>query len=134
MDAVLVDWLLEQLIDDVNASEESIQTSAWSGPLWLWCVLFGAAIAGSGKAANAVEKKQLDGWVVVYDEKIKVVSQALGLDSWQSVRSLLGGFVRTEVEVDTGLREIWERALTSSHQAGLSEADTNTLQNLSIEK
>ena len=117
MDAVLVDWLLEQLIDDVNANQEAIQTSAWSGPLWLWCVLFGAAIASTGKAANAVEEKQLAGWTGVYDKKIKAVSEALGLYSWQSVRNLLGGFVRTDEKVDAGLMEIWERALGSTHPA-----------------
>lgn len=113
MDAVMVDWLLEQLIDDVNANEETIQTSAWSGPLWLWCVMFGAAIARSGKAATAVEERQLDGWVEAYDDKIRAVSQALGLDSWVSARRLLGGFVRTDDEVDAGLKEMWERAVRS---------------------
>lgn len=134
MDAVLVDWLLEQLIDDVNANEESIQTSAWSGPLWLWCVLFGAAIAGSGKAANSVEKKQLGGWVVVYDDKIKVVSQVLGLDSWQSARALLGNFVRTDEDVGAGLKAIWERALMGNNDAAVAEIDPGSLRNMSIQE
>lgn len=110
MDAVLVDWLLEQLVDDVNANEQSIQRSAWSGPLWLWCVLFGAAIAGSGRASSPVEARQLATWVKVYDEKIRLVSQALGLGSWGSARLLLGTFASRDDEVDRGLEEIWERA------------------------
>lgn len=109
MDVVLIEWLLEQLIDDVSASEESMTASAWSGPLWLWCVMFGAAVAGSGKAANAIEDKQLSKWREVYSGKIKTVSQALGLDDWDSAKSILTGFIRNiDCETDEGLRGIWE--------------------------
>lgn len=111
-DAIMVDWLLEQLIDDVNANEKSIRSSAWSGPLWLWCVMFGAAIAESGKAGNAVEERQLDKWKAMYFEKIRVVSQTLGLQTWDSARAMLAGFNRhIDAEVDSGLREIWEMAV-----------------------
>ncbi|KAF4121159.1 Fungal Zn(2)-Cys(6) binuclear cluster domain [Geosmithia morbida] len=112
MDAVLVDWILEQLIDDVNTNEESIKTSAWSGPLWLWCVMFGAAIASSGKASSLVEDRQLRRWIKVYDEKIRLVSKTLGLDSWGSARRVLGPFLSgsQDEDVDKGLMDIWERA------------------------
>jgi hypothetical protein len=114
MDTVLVDWLLEQLIEDVNASEASIQSNTWAGPIWLWCAMFGAAIASSGRASNHVEEKQLGRWISLYDEKIKIVSQALGLFSWESARFMLTGFLRNmDDEVDEGLKEIWTRAVAS---------------------
>lgn len=112
MDTVLVEWLLEQLIDDVYANEGSIQANTWTGPIWLWCVMFGAAIASSGRAANPVEERQLNRWIKLYDEKIRLVSQALGLRCWNSARSMLAGFVRNmDEEVDKGLEEIWARAV-----------------------
>ncbi|KFH49005.1 Sterol regulatory element-binding protein-like protein [Hapsidospora chrysogenum ATCC 11550] len=112
MDTVLVDWLLEQLIEDVNANEASIQSNTWAGPIWLWCAMFGAAIASSGRASSHVEQKQLDRWISLYGEKIKIVSRALGLLSWEAARFMLTRFLRNmDDEVDEGLKEIWTRAM-----------------------
>lgn len=131
MDVVLVDWLLEQLIDDVNSTnEESIKTSSWSGPLWLWCVMFGAAIASSGKATSLVEERQLRRWIRVYDDKIRLVSRTLALDSWASVRRVLAPFLSggaPDEEVDRGLKDIWERACETSQAWEIVQAsDSDT--------
>lgn len=118
MDTVLVDWLLEQLIDDVYANEGSIQANTWTGPLWLWCVMFGAAIASSGRAANAVEERQLNRWIKLYDERIRMVSRALGLRGWDSARPMLARFVRNmDQDMDIGLKEIWNRAVADGSHA-----------------
>lgn len=112
MDVVLVDWLLEQLIDDVCAEENNVTANSWAGLLWLWCVLFGAAIASSGKANSALEDRQLARWVDLYNSKIRTGSQVLGIDTWEVARVKLGHFIgHVDHETDEGLRRLWERAV-----------------------
>jgi hypothetical protein len=112
LDAALIDWLLEQLIDDVNAGQEGLTTNVWSQPLWLWCVMFGAAIARQGKATTLIEERQLQKWRDLYGEKIIIASSLLGTNSWDSAKALLAGIAGTmDEEVDLGLREVWDAAV-----------------------
>jgi len=111
MDAVLADWLLEQLIDDVTVMDEMPLASSWGGPLWFWCVLFGAAIASSGRATSPREEKQLRKWVEVYNSRIVQISRALGIETWDMARAVLRGFMpNLDHEMDRGLYEIWQGA------------------------
>lgn len=112
IDVVLVDWLLEQLIDDVSGVEGSVVPNSWAGQLWLWCVLFGAAIAASGRANNALEERQLAKWIELYDSKIRAGSRALGLGDWDTTRASLCHFIgNVDQETDEGLRRLWEGAV-----------------------
>ncbi|KAI9166659.1 hypothetical protein HJFPF1_02773 [Paramyrothecium foliicola] len=115
LDVVLIDWILEQLIDDVNSGQENLTESTWSQPLWLWCVMFGAAIARMGKAATLLEERQLQKWRNLYSEKIMVVSHALGITSWASARGLLKDMIGAiDEDVDLCLQEIWDDAVDLS--------------------
>lgn len=112
LDVVLIDWLLEQLIDDVNAGQENLKSSTWSQPLWLWCVMFGAAIAWLGKATTLLEERLLQKWRDLYNQKIQVVSCVLGIDSWVSAKAMLNHLCGVmEEDVDQGLQDIWNRAV-----------------------
>lgn len=114
-DAVLIDWLLEQLIDDVSIGEHFLQSSTWSQPLWLWCVMFGAALAGSGRPANPIEQRQLLRWEEVYNDKIRLLSSVLGINSWHSARTVLAEVVGIIDEVaDKGMEAIWDKAITGA--------------------
>jgi hypothetical protein len=124
MDVVLVDWLLEQLIVDVSGVQDSIVPNSWTGQLWLWCVLFGAAIAVSGKANNALEARQLRKWVDLYDSKIRAGSQALGLADWDTTKASLCHFIgNVDEETDEGLRRIWEGAVDMGGGSRASSSD-----------
>lgn len=108
----LIDWLLEQLIDDVNAGEAHLKTSAWTQSLWLWCVMFGAAIASTGRASSIFEERQLAKWREVYSDKMKLVSRELGISSWQAAKAMLAGVLgRIEGEVERGLEELWNEGI-----------------------
>ncbi|KAM5369299.1 hypothetical protein ACJZ2D_009120 [Fusarium nematophilum] len=118
-DVTLIDWLLEQLIDDVNAGEEHLKTSAWTQSLWLWCVMFGAAIASTGRASNMVEQRQLAKWRGVYSDKMRLASRELGINSWQSAKALLAGVLgRIEGEVERGLEELWNDGIAGGGVSG----------------
>ncbi|KAH6897230.1 hypothetical protein B0T10DRAFT_180450 [Thelonectria olida] len=111
-DVTLVDWLLEQLIDDVNAGEEHLRTSTWTRPLWLWCVMFGASIASTARATNAMEEMQLARWREVYNDKMRLVSQVLNIRSWDSAKTVLAGILPAmDEQAELGLRELWEEGV-----------------------
>jgi hypothetical protein len=123
MDAVLVDWLLEQLIDDVTVKDEILLASSWGGPLWFWCVLFGAAIASSGRATSPREERQLRKWAEIYNSRIVHISRALGIATWCMARAILQAFMpNLDHDMELGLCEIWERAhgTTSDWPAGVT--------------
>jgi hypothetical protein len=118
-DVLLIDWLLEQLIDDVKTGEENMKSSIWGQPLWLWCVMFGAAIAWSGRPTNHVEERQLQKWRDVYDDKMRLVSGVLGIDSWHSARTVLSEVIGAiDEDVDRGLEALWHRAVVNAAPQG----------------
>lgn len=129
LDVTLIDWLLEQLIDDVNAGEENLRTSTWSQPLWLWCVMFGASIARTGRATNAVEERQLARWRGVYNDKIRLVSRVLGIDSWHSARTVLVEIVgNVDEEIERGLQEMWDEAIAQGAYYGDNTIDPSVIE------
>ena len=131
LDVVLIDWLLEQLIDDVNAGQENLKSSTWSQPLWLWCVMFGAAIAWLGKATTLLEERLLQKWRDLYNQKIRMVSCVLGIDSWVSAKAMLNHLCGVmEEDVDQGLQDIWNRAMM---QGKTNEAWTMAPVNVDLE-
>ncbi|KEY65830.1 hypothetical protein S7711_07211 [Stachybotrys chartarum IBT 7711] len=112
LDVVLVDWLLEQLIDDVNEGEDYMKSCTWSQPLWLWCVMFGAAIASLGNPSNAREERQLSKWRELYNEKIRAFNELLDIAEWNSVKGVLAEIAGPiDEKVDARLREIWSQAV-----------------------
>ncbi|KAH6998788.1 hypothetical protein BKA56DRAFT_627019 [Ilyonectria sp. MPI-CAGE-AT-0026] len=128
-DVTLVDWLLEQLIDDVNAGEEYLQTSTWTQPLWLWCTMFGAAIASTGRATNSVEERQLERWREVYNDKMRLVGRVLGISSWESVKAVLSGLLGTiEGQLEQGLKELWEEGVVREEPSGEDTIDPSVIE------
>lgn len=129
LDVTLIDWLLEQLIDDVNAGEENLRTSTWTQPLWLWCVMFGASIARTGRATNAVEERQLAKWRGVYNDKIRLVSRVLGIDSWHSARTVLVEVVgNVDEDIERGLQEMWDEAIAQGAYYGDNTIDPSVIE------
>ncbi|KAF4999454.1 hypothetical protein FGRMN_2476 [Fusarium graminum] len=121
-DVTMIDWLLEQLIDDVNAGEEHLRMSDWTQSLWLFCVLFGASIAFTGRANNVIEERQLAKWRNVYGEKMKLASRELRITNWQSARAMLAAVVGgIDSELERGLEELWNEGI-SGETSGDSSA------------
>ncbi|KAH7328595.1 hypothetical protein B0I35DRAFT_22233 [Stachybotrys elegans] len=123
LDVVLIDWLLEQLIDDVKMGEDQMASSTWSQPLWLWCVMFGAAIASLGRPTNTTEERQLQKWKDVYDEKIRLLNHLLGFDSWHSAKALMAAIAGpADEDVDLGLQQLWDKAVNGDSNATLGRS------------
>ncbi|KAF3355830.1 hypothetical protein VdG1_06568 [Verticillium dahliae VDG1] len=112
VDCVLTVWLLEQLIDDICLKEEDMVAGTFSRHLWLWSVLFGAAVASAGLATEFEGQRQLDMWRAVYAGKIKLVSRLLNLRDWKDTKQSLAEVAWTEgTMAERKLREIWEDAM-----------------------
>ena len=119
LDVMLIDWILEQLIEDVSIDHDQSAISPWSQSLWLWCVMFGAAIAQLGRPSSMIEQRQLQKWRDLYDDKIRLVSQALGISKWDSARNLFSKTVGSiDDEADKGLKELWDQALIRGQTYG----------------
>lgn len=115
MDCVLTVWLLEQLIDDVCDKEEEMIAGTFSRSLWLWSILFGAAVANAGRPITAIGKEQLERWRAMYAAKLCLVSTVMQLDSWQAVKTALAEVAWTDgSDAEGRLQEIWEDALSRS--------------------
>ncbi|KAM0522004.1 hypothetical protein ACHAQF_001109 [Verticillium nonalfalfae] len=112
VDCVLTVWLLEQLIDDICLKEEDMLAGTFSRHLWLWSVLFGAAVASAGLATESEGQRQLDMWRAVYADKIRLVSRLLNLRDWKDTKQSLAEVAWTEgTMAERKLREIWEDAV-----------------------
>ncbi|KAK0372931.1 hypothetical protein CLIM01_09723 [Colletotrichum limetticola] len=112
MDCVLTVWLLEQLIDDVCDKEEEMIAGTFSRSLWLWSVLFGAAVAYTGRPITATGREQLARWRELYAAKLSLASHVLQLDSWHDAKAVLAEVAWTEgSDAEGRLQDIWEAAV-----------------------
>lgn len=120
IDGMLTVWLLEQLVEDVQAMEQDMVAGLFSRHLWLWSVLFGAAVADSAEAPVALDgSTPLDGWRTLYASKLRLVSQILGLTSWEEARQALAVIAWIDGSAgEAGLRVIWERAVSAEVSGG----------------
>lgn len=92
--------------------------------------MFGASIASTGRATNAVEEMQLARWREVYNDKMRLVSRVLDIQSWDSAKMVLAGVLGTmDEQAEQGLSELWEAGVI---QAGGGFGD-NTIDPTVIE-
>ncbi|KAK1674466.1 hypothetical protein BDP55DRAFT_694568 [Colletotrichum godetiae] len=111
MDCVLTVWLLEQLIDDVCDKEEEMIAGSFSRSLWLWSVLFGAAVAYTGRPITATGREQLARWREMYAAKLGLASDVLQLKSWHDAKTVLAEVAWTDgSDAEGRLQGIWEAA------------------------
>ncbi|KAF6809978.1 C6 transcription factor [Colletotrichum sojae] len=119
MDCVLTVWLLEQLIDDVCDKEAEMIAGSFSRSLWFWSVLFGAAIASSGRPITDTGRQQLAKWKAVYAAKLNLASSVMQLGDWQAAKAALADVAWTdESDAESRLREIWVDATSGRSFAG----------------
>ncbi|GJC95664.1 C6 transcription factor [Colletotrichum higginsianum] len=112
MDCVLTVWLLEQLIDDVCDKEEEMIAGTFSRSLWFWSVLFGAAVANTGRPITATGREQLAKWRAMYAAKLGLASSVMRLDSWQTAKAVLAEVAWTDgSDAEGRLQDIWEDAV-----------------------
>ncbi|KAK2011119.1 hypothetical protein LZ32DRAFT_629757 [Colletotrichum eremochloae] len=111
MDCVLTVWLLEQLIDDICDKEEEMIAGTFSRSLWFWSVMFGAAVASTGRPITATGREQLAQWRAMYAAKLGLASDVMQLDSWQAAKAVLAEVAWTDgSEAERRLQDIWEDA------------------------
>ncbi|KAM0334018.1 hypothetical protein ACHAQA_001038 [Verticillium albo-atrum] len=122
IDCVLTVWLLEQLIDDICLKEADMLAGTFSRHLWLWSVLFGAAVATAGLATEAGGQRQIDTWKGVYAEKLRLVSRLLELRDWENTKQALAEVAWTEgTMAERKLKQIWEDAVSREHMPEMLE-------------
>ncbi|KAK1999940.1 hypothetical protein LX36DRAFT_573225 [Colletotrichum falcatum] len=111
MDCVLTVWLLEQLIEDVCDKEEEMIAGTFSRSLWFWSVLFGSAVASTGKPITATGREQLAKWKAMYATKLGLASSVMQLNSWQAAKAALAEVAWTDgSDAEGRLQDIWEDA------------------------
>lgn len=108
---IVADWFLEQLTDDVDMTQQASTQSLWSQALWLWCVMFGAAIAHSCQPRTPIETRILNRWQNAYADKIRLVSYVLCTTSWQKARKVLEVAGAIDAETSHSLEELWDKAV-----------------------
>ncbi|OHE96046.1 hypothetical protein CORC01_08583 [Colletotrichum orchidophilum] len=112
MDCVLTVWLLEQLIDDVCDKEEEMIAGSFSRSLWFWSVLFGAAVAYTGRPITTTGIEQLARWRAIYAAKLSLASDVLQLNSWHDAKAVLAEVAWTEgSDAEGRLQDIWDAAV-----------------------
>ncbi|TEA10553.1 hypothetical protein C8034_v009358 [Colletotrichum sidae] len=128
MDCVLTVWLLEQLIDDVCDKEAEMVAGTFSRSLWFWSILFGAAVANSGRPITSTGEQQLANWKAVYASKLCLASSIMHLDSWPAAKAILAEVGWTDgSDAEGRLKEIWERAMSDRRGDDVSVGDDGEL-------
>lgn len=112
MDSALIDRMLALLAEDVEQGEERMKLCLWGQPFWLWCIMFGAALAWSVESTSVGTDRQPQRWRDNYDDKMRLISRVLGIDSWHSARTVLTDVVGSiDTDVNRDLEGLWNNAV-----------------------
>lgn len=116
-DMLLLNWFVEALIDDLDITEQSMIQGDLPRHAWLWGAMLARVAATSTRPQCPLEAQQVAEWKEITSDKIRLVSQALQVRTWQEARVVLKSFVWRDTPLDErALQRIWEEAVQGTHK------------------
>jgi hypothetical protein len=111
MSSYVLNWLIEQFLDDADRLSPSVLDGTCHREAWFWTIILGASAVASVEWSNDLEKSQVEIWRRAFDDKIRLGSAVLGLTTWASAQQALKklGWVES-FDGEEEIRQIWERA------------------------
>ncbi|ORY63429.1 uncharacterized protein BCR38DRAFT_410356 [Pseudomassariella vexata] len=111
VDSFVLNWFIEQLLADVERTEEDMYKEQYSQSLWFWTVMFGACATTAARATSALEIEQMQSMRNEYLRKIDIASQVLRINTWEGAKAQLRLFAwEDDFNGELELKALWEEA------------------------
>ncbi|KAK6087277.1 hypothetical protein SCUP234_01908 [Seiridium cupressi] len=112
LDFFILNWFIEALIDELAISESAMLRDSFPRHAWLWAAMMARVAATSARHCNISERQQANEWKKITNRKIRLVTRAAKLKTWNEVEISLRSWVwRNDLLNAFAMREIWEEAM-----------------------
>ncbi|KAI1874409.1 hypothetical protein JX265_004617 [Neoarthrinium moseri] len=111
-DMFSLNWFMEALIDECCMTEHAMLRRKFPRNAWLWAAMMTRCAATSVQPNSASEAQQIEEWKNIACSKIRLVSEAANLRTWEEARAIMRSWVWRDNLVDERqLKEMWEGAV-----------------------
>ncbi|KAI0157017.1 hypothetical protein GGR57DRAFT_463059 [Xylariaceae sp. FL1272] len=112
VDPFMLNWLIEWMLSDLTREEEAMRQGKYPKQIWFWGVLMVTCAVATAKPSTNLETFQIEEWRELCREKIRMVSHALNLTTWEQTKEVFMSWVwRDNYDEEQQVREMWEEAV-----------------------
>ncbi|KAI1822022.1 hypothetical protein F4861DRAFT_532521 [Xylaria intraflava] len=112
VDPFMLNWLVEWMLSDLTREEESMRQGKFPRQVWFWGVLMVTCAVATARPSTPLEVHQIEEWREVCREKIRLVSHALNLKTWEQTKEIFMAWVwRDNYDEEQQVKEMWEEAV-----------------------
>lgn len=112
VDPFMLNWLVEWMLSDLTQEEEAMRQGKFPRQVWFWGILMVTCAVATARPSTPLEIHQIEEWREVCHEKIRLVSQALNLKTWEQTKDIFVAWVwRDNYDEEQQVREMWEEAV-----------------------
>ncbi|KAI2639976.1 hypothetical protein GGS21DRAFT_537770 [Xylaria nigripes] len=112
VDPFMLNWLVEWMLSDLSREEEAMRLGKFPRQVWFWGILMVTCAVATARPSTSLEVLQIEEWRDVCHEKIRLVSHALNLKTWEQTKDIFVAWVwRDNYDEEQQVREMWEEAV-----------------------
>ncbi|KAI1737614.1 hypothetical protein F4680DRAFT_209345 [Xylaria scruposa] len=112
VDPFMLNWLIEWMLSDLTREEEAMRQGKFPRQVWFWGILMVTCAVATARPSTPLEVHQIEEWREVCHEKIRLVSHALNLKTWEQTKDIFVAWVwRDNYDEEQQVREMWEEAV-----------------------
>lgn len=112
VDPFMLNWLVEWMLSDLTREEEAMRQGKFPRQVWFWGILMVTCAVATARPSTPLEVHQIEEWREVCHEKIRLVSHALNLKTWEQTKDIFVAWVwRDNYDEEQQVREMWEEAV-----------------------
>ena len=105
----IINWLVEQLLDDAARTEASFIDGTCNRNVWFWTMIFGLSAVRTSRSSNLLERSQISHWHEALCSKIRLANGVMDICDWTSAKMSLRQVAWTEgFDGEAELRRAWE--------------------------
>jgi len=112
VDPFMLNWLIEWMLSDLTREEEAMRRGTFPRQVWFWGILMVTCAVATARPSTPLEVHQIEEWREVCHEKIRLVSHALNLKTWEQTKGIFVAWVwRDSYDEEQQVKEMWEEAV-----------------------
>ncbi|KAI1332764.1 hypothetical protein F5Y16DRAFT_407401 [Xylariaceae sp. FL0255] len=123
VDPFMLNWLVEWMLSDLTREEEAMRQGRFPRQIWFWGILMVTCAVVTARPSTDLEVYQIEEWKELCHQKIRLVSRALNLTTWEQTKRIFMSWVwRDNYDEEQQVREMWEEAMYGKRLAMIRTA------------
>ena len=109
----IINWLVEELLDDAARTEQAFVEGRCRHFLWLWTMMIALSAVATATATNKLEEKQMLMWRNAIYEKLRLANSVMDIrGSWETAKQSLRIVAWVDgFDGEEEIRRMWDEAV-----------------------